>query len=143
MGRGNEKSTNATLPLLEFQQVERLAESVDYSAAAFCRMLIRWALPRWHDAWDALGHEAKRSEGAGTPTEQTNGVSQRFIARGPLVADGTKMQLMQVVQDQDGRWRTETHWDPVPIAEIDAKIEEALSDPEISGLWTKELPRLF
>lgn len=60
--KGEEKSPNPTLPLLEFQKLERLASSLDWSAAAFSRMLLRWALPRWREAWNDLGDRAAGSE---------------------------------------------------------------------------------
>lgn len=50
-----EKPTNATLPLLEFQHLERIAAKLDWSTAAFARLLLRFALPRWPEAWKELG----------------------------------------------------------------------------------------
>jgi len=60
--KSDEKSPNPTLPLLEFQKLERLASGLDWSTAAFSRMLIRWALPRWRDAWADLGESVATDE---------------------------------------------------------------------------------
>lgn len=69
-------------------------------------------------------------------------MSQRFIAKGAPSDDGTTIQLVQVIQDQDGRYRPEPLLDPIPVAEVEAKIAELL--PSFDGRWKGPLPpRLF
>jgi len=58
----DEKPTNATLPLLEFQRLERVAGDVELSTAAFARMLLRFALPRWREAWNEVGDSAEKND---------------------------------------------------------------------------------
>ncbi|MGD0969653.1 MAG: hypothetical protein ABR949_15380 [Candidatus Aquilonibacter sp.] len=62
--KSTEKPTNTTLPLLEFQKLERLAVDAEWSVAAFSRMLLRFALPRWREAWNELGDQVETKEKA-------------------------------------------------------------------------------
>jgi hypothetical protein len=70
-------------------------------------------------------------------------MSQRKIAKGKETLDGSKVQLLQIVQDQDGRWRTENFLDPVPAAEADTLIDEYARGPLFRGRWNGPLPSLF
>lgn len=64
--KGKDPPTNATLPPTEFERLEGLAGKLDLPTATFARMLLRWALPRWRQAWDELGKRAEAEEQSGT-----------------------------------------------------------------------------
>ena len=57
-----EQNTNATLPDVEYLRVDSLANTAGWSVAAFSRMLLLWALPRWSEAWDELTEKLKSGD---------------------------------------------------------------------------------
>jgi hypothetical protein len=66
-------------------------------------------------------------------------MSEHWIAVCPIPGDDAHVRLKQVVANQDGAYRLEPFLDePVPIAEVDAKIKQVGGG--FNGVWDKALP---
>ena len=68
-------------------------------------------------------------------------ISKRMIAKGPLTDDGLRIHVLQVAFDRNGDASTEILIEePVPLTEVDARIEALMQKGGFDGIWEGPIP---